>query len=229
MLPAKGSSNIGLVHEVNKMYLFTGKEDTHDTPSELAIRQHLYILINEKIKEGDKVIFSNKVITLTKDDISPAMQERQRGVIIATTDHSFTLIPDLPKDIVHAYIKAYNEGNPITEVEVNWTSHLWNHRRKATSMPDKMFENIKSIPCWGINKDGTLAVTLIEDIKGTPMPPELLNLNVAMILDEEVKEFERCKESLWYFMTKYMVIEGRPFTTPLSEEEFNNKWIKENL
>lgn len=40
------------------------------------------------------------------------------------------------------------------------------------------------------------------------------------------KELEKCKASPYYFMTKYCLVDGKPFTTPLTEEEFN-KQLKE--
>lgn len=35
------------------------------------------------------------------------------------------------------------------------------------------------------------------------------------------EEFQKCKESPYYFATKYLKISGQPFKTILSEEEFN--------
>lgn len=37
-----------------------------------------------------------------------------------------------------------------------------------------------------------------------------------------VEECKKCAESPWYFATKYLTIDGKPFTTLLSEEEFND-------
>lgn len=39
-------------------------------------------------------------------------------------------------------------------------------------------------------------------------------------------EMEKCRASPYYYMTKYWIVDGKPFTTPLTEEEFN-KQIKE--
>jgi len=39
----------------------------------------------------------------------------------------------------------------------------------------------------------------------------------------ELLELEKCKKSPYYFFTKYWMVNGEPFTTPLTEEEFNKK------
>lgn len=47
----------------------------------------------------------------------------------------------------------------------------------------------------------------------------------AEITAEEIK---KCKESPYYFATKYLLINGKPFTTRLNEVEFN-KQVKQIL
>ena len=42
--------------------------------------------------------------------------------------------------------------------------------------------------------------------------------------EEQLLEFEKCKENPYYFMTKYWKVNGKLFTTILSEEEFNNQF-----
>jgi hypothetical protein len=37
----------------------------------------------------------------------------------------------------------------------------------------------------------------------------------------EVEEILKCKANPYYFATKYMVINGKPFSTSLSEKDFN--------
>lgn len=43
-----------------------------------------------------------------------------------------------------------------------------------------------------------------------------------------MEEMRKCKDSPYYLFTTYMVIDGKPCTTHLDEEQFN-KWIKDNL
>ena len=42
--------------------------------------------------------------------------------------------------------------------------------------------------------------------------------------DEDKEEYEKCIKSPWYFATKYLVVNGKPYTTPLDEEEFNKRF-----
>jgi len=42
-----------------------------------------------------------------------------------------------------------------------------------------------------------------------------------------LEEQEKCSASPYYFATKYLTMNGKPFTTRLSEEEFN-KWFEES-
>lgn len=40
------------------------------------------------------------------------------------------------------------------------------------------------------------------------------------------EEISACEKSPYYFATKYLTINGQPFTTHLSEEEFNEQFNK---
>jgi hypothetical protein len=42
-----------------------------------------------------------------------------------------------------------------------------------------------------------------------------------MTPEQAKEEYEKCKASAYYFMTKYCTVNGKPFTTNLNEEEFN--------
>lgn len=44
--------------------------------------------------------------------------------------------------------------------------------------------------------------------------------------DEELEELEKCKNSPYYYATKYLLINDKPFTTMLTEEEFNKQFKK---
>ena len=38
------------------------------------------------------------------------------------------------------------------------------------------------------------------------------------------EEFEKCKTNLYYFATKYLTVNKKPFITQLSEKEFNKQF-----
>jgi len=47
-----------------------------------------------------------------------------------------------------------------------------------------------------------------------------IEMEIAKSLDDEIR---KCLESPYYFATKYWKVNGKPFTTNLSEEEFNRQ------
>lgn len=42
--------------------------------------------------------------------------------------------------------------------------------------------------------------------------------------EEWLQEYEKCKTNPYYYATKYLTINGKPFTTLLTEEQFNNEF-----
>ncbi len=100
--------------------------------------QHLYILSDEEIKEGDWVYntvlkdisyIANSSINL----LSEINRLKQAKKIIATTDSSLTKtsfkvlkdlkshqLPQPSSSFLEVYVKAYNEGNQIKEVMVEY-------------------------------------------------------------------------------------------------------------
>jgi hypothetical protein len=40
----------------------------------------------------------------------------------------------------------------------------------------------------------------------------------------DVEEVKKCIESPYYYAMKYLTVNGQPFTTPLTEEEFNKEF-----
>lgn len=40
------------------------------------------------------------------------------------------------------------------------------------------------------------------------------------------EEIKKCKESPYYYATKYLSVNGKPFKTRLTEEEFNREFFK---
>lgn len=105
--------------------------------------QHLYIISDDEIKEGDWVYDSSslpqdapiKRIRIIDDTHYTLYGDTSRNLkchykkIVATTDslHVFRYdyLPQLPASFIQAYIKAYNEGNPITEVDLEIELHKW--------------------------------------------------------------------------------------------------------
>jgi hypothetical protein len=96
--------------------------------------QHLYILSDEEIKEGDyfystslrekEIIQCREICFLTFGMVRPK--------VIATTDKSLTKLfgakadydvielPQIPESFLPIFLEAYNSGNPMTEVELEY-------------------------------------------------------------------------------------------------------------
>lgn len=108
------------------------------------INQHLYILSDDEIKEGDWMYNTHHNI-ISK---GPGGGNHYDKKIVATTDKSLnecnvcgmsngdhkmsckttsiiTKLPQLPESFIQAFIKAYNEGYPITEVAVEYTDPVY--------------------------------------------------------------------------------------------------------
>lgn len=96
--------------------------------------QHLYILSDEEITEGDWITDKYRVWQW-KDDSSLLGRKK----IVATTDESLKIgggtgrredgisfpLPQIPESFIKDYIKAHNKGKPITEVDLETEERIW--------------------------------------------------------------------------------------------------------
>lgn len=110
---------------------------------------HLYITSDEKIKEGDWYIDDTNAVrqSVTSDDIYWKSRTDYKK-IIATTDKSLTtseivypeeFIHNLPSpspEFVQAYIKAYNAGESITDVMVEYEEYAVGNYGMSDGEPD---------------------------------------------------------------------------------------------
>ena len=110
--------------------------------------QHLYIISDEKIKDGNWCIQTNyekthnELVKYKHCDKGSFIFKK----IIASTDRSLSICKDceilpgrcymceshnnpysisqIPESFIQAYIKAYNEGKPITEVDLEYDANV---------------------------------------------------------------------------------------------------------
>ncbi len=139
MLPTEKATNLGIRNfsdsiktKVGKLaFLYPFKDQSESTDSDVNWDyQHLYIISDDEIKEGDWVINSNtnniaqytghgsmewwkKIVATT--DKSLRYKEEVTGITKLPLDFN---IPTIPEAFIQSYIKSYNEGNPITEVDL---------------------------------------------------------------------------------------------------------------
>lgn len=131
---------------------------------ELGKFQNLYITSDEEINEGDWYLskVNNKPCKWTKD------YSGTNGYgfkIIATTDKdinepdknikniTYALLPEPSKEFIQAYIESYNNGNPITDILVEYEVNVLMEDGDALS---NMFK-LKT------KKDNTITIVLKED------------------------------------------------------------------
>ena len=119
MLPTEKASNIAL--GLNNILISTILTSNIQNRNDDFINQHLYLISDDEIKEGDWFIgqISNQVYQARSNNKANWKGKK----IIATTDNSINVnypIAEIPESFIQAYIKAYNEGSPITEVTVEY-------------------------------------------------------------------------------------------------------------
>ena len=106
------------VDRPNILVKYTGTASFMKTP----IPQHLYLISDEEIKEGDWYYSAETKQVYNQNTHHNTVSCHK---IIATTDNSINVnypIAEIPESFIQAYIKAYNEGSPITEVAVEMTT-----------------------------------------------------------------------------------------------------------
>lgn len=138
--------------------------------------QHLYILSKEEIKEGDWFLNGMSNISLaTKETFIPIPSIKGWNKIIATTNFKLQVVsvgeefgrirhnlPQIPQSFIKAYIEAHNEGNLITEVNVEY---------EKKSIVVRGSDNSRNSLEWEIhtllklNPDNTINISLIEEEK----------------------------------------------------------------
>ena len=157
MLPTTKSNNIGdIVLSPDSTRLATINVLTVDS-KQPCTNQHLYITSDDEIKEGDWYVSDNgleqSTILQAKKEYEGFYKGKQTcKKIVATTDKSigytdhrispvpnFCDYPQIPESFIQAYINAYNEGKPITEVDLEMDC---DHNQ----MPNKVIDIIKTRP-----------------------------------------------------------------------------------
>ena len=224
LLPTKNKSNIQL--QMNeKLHLENGSSIS------LKSYQHLYITSDEEIKEGDwcynskrksielgkymigtnEFIFCKKIIATT--DISlisineqyfDVNKSRKSAVLEQKT------LPQIPQEFIEAYVKAYNEGNPITEVMVEYELDVC---KRCNGKGTEIVAILGECNCLKCKGKGILSDNI--NLKVNPDN----TINIKSIKDnwsrEEVKQL--CKLAF-----KYHCDNSRTTSLP-------DKWIEENL
>jgi len=184
--------------------------------------QHIHILSDDEIKEGDWYIAFN--VDGEEMELRNSIKHLVKGLdrkVIATTDKSLSILiaggtdgnagmweiyPKLQESFIKAYIKAYNEGNPITEVEVEYET-LYKNKKGLQPFPDeKCEEHIQQLK---LNSDNTIIIHSKEE---KMYSREDLYMSASFVVDQIAANRGN---SDWNMKTTPKMIV--------------DKWIKENL
>lgn len=136
------------------------------------IEQHLYIISDNKIEEGDWYLdtFSNKPLQAKEDLLSNG-----RRKIIATTDESLTKtnikvfkdlkshqLPQPSQSFIEKYIEQYNKGNIITDIMVEYETKAYEQLVGSSLLYEELQlsykEQLKINP-----KDNTITIKSIKN------------------------------------------------------------------
>jgi hypothetical protein len=148
MLSTNEKSNISLGDSGKGLIYHTHTKPEYDKRT----YQHLYILSDDEIKEGDWYI--KELFNTLKYDWYKVVTERfpnDYKKIIATTDKSLDL-PQPSQSFIEKYVEEYNKGNVIAEVLVEYET--------ATNQ----VPNGTTIDWLKVNpKDNTITIKKVKD------------------------------------------------------------------
>lgn len=158
-----------------------------------AVPQHLYFLSDEEIKEGDWY-FSWE----TNYNTEPMQRwvlynccSKPNGtnpkMIIATTDKSLEL-PEPSQGFIKAFIEAYNSGNPITEVDVEY-EELYLYKDGNLSKISRLGGECVPIEKLKVNpKDNTITIQRIKNSWNREELPIDIMKNLIGLLNNPVSK-----------------------------------------
>lgn len=220
MLPTDNGTNIYLYE--GKLYLFPDVEFHQMTRT----GQHLYITVDEEIKEGDLHFnskYGDEIRVANKRDVLSQKGWRDEDYeirkIIATTDRKLivmdkisygkeagkeveTMLPELPKSFIEEYCKAGGIDEVLVEVEYLKT-------------PNPKFDRSK-----GVNKNNP--TYLLDE---TNLVPKTRNDNTIIIhtVEEKMYSVDVMTKALIDFSNNFLKVRNQ-----VTESEVK-KWIEENL
>lgn len=152
MLSTEKASHIILNTATSKLLYFNNHSSPHNNVHK---PQHLYILSDEEPKEGDVYYdtLSNKILNWTSSYKHSSFTRK----LLATTEID-TLIktPQPSEAFIKAYIEAYNSGNPIIDVDVEYE---YDH----SNQPIKGEVHYMEITKLKVDKNNTITIKKIKD------------------------------------------------------------------
>ena len=197
--------------------------------------QHLYIISDDEIKEGDYYIIDD-IPELLKNNGLKFIDDYCKKVI-ATTDTSLYThqketvslpervfyLPQPSQQFIEKYIEEYNKGNMITDVLVEYELKITHDGRINNNT--KMWEELKINP-----KDNTITIKKIKDNYSREEVDRMLDEQASRTTAEMMEKFkdyksrEEIKSLLFKFTNHFDLKRNIEITL-----DMQSKWLEENL
>ena len=225
MLPIEDNSGtniqlFGRTLEYHNILKFTNKD--------FYKYQHLYIISDDEIKEGDWYFDGTDFIhKKSKHNNTLVDGNKQAKKIIATTDTSLEL-PRLSQQFIQKYIEEYNRGNIITDVLVEY-ENKFDGKEYVDELDAYGYDKVKSI--LKINpQDNNITIKIAKDSCSREEVDRLLDEQASKTTAEMLEKFKgyRSKDEirrLLFKFTNYFDLKRNIEITL----DMQNKWVEENL
>ena len=118
-------SGLALIHKYNTLHYYENDNEVSNISNNVT-PMRLHVVVNTKdLVEGDYVIWKDMVFRInseaaysnTKFITLPYAIKYLQNKIVATTDKVLDL-PDIPNIFILYYLKEYNKGNILKEIEL---------------------------------------------------------------------------------------------------------------
>ena len=235
MLPANGKS---ILHKFGDCLDMNAEKQIWHGEAK-PIYQHLYILSDEEIKEGDIILTKEYGVWEYRKAPCPLPYwGNSNGCkkIIATTDSSLNL-PSISQSFVKKYIEEYNKGNIITDVMVEYDEFVLENNNPKQFRINRYFTD--KCEMTGIERDAveyfvdgglTVRSMLLRNI--TIISSLKINSKDNTITIKKVKD-SWTREELIVFTRKAITdafVHPEKFTEGICLDiNMVNNWIEENL
>ena len=189
MLPTENKINGSIVKDIKEESKILHIKQKDYCEHEDFVAQHLYIISDDEIKEGDWYFDGTDFIhKKSKHNNTLVDGNKQAKKIIATTDTSLInrrqmtfmdeateWIYDLPQpsqQFIEKYIEEYNNGNIITDIEVEYSPSSITIQ---TYSEQQINDNLKALTLKINPKDNTITIKKLKKSWNREEVIELLN------------------------------------------------------
>ena len=241
MLPTNQKAKEGMIYLKPKIGIFNEtSSENHNNKVYDCNPQHLYIISDDEIKEGDwfynihsKIVgkaafnfgkdgLAKKIIATT--DIS--LTEDRQKVAFIVTGHP---LPQPSQQFIQKYIEEYNRGNIITDVLVEYELISNEEYFLNTINPDENVpyfdEDLKINP-----KYNTISIKKVKDSYTKEEVDRMLDEQASKTTAEMMEKFKDYKsreeiKSLLFKLTNHFDLKRNIEITL----DMQSKWLEENL